>query len=95
MGDLLIRDFPAFAKSRIAAAAKEAGHSVSEEAKLRLVQSVVDGETGARKSKSAYDVIRGAVLEHDAILTDEEHAEFMRAVDEMRKDRGRPAPDFE
>jgi len=95
MSDLLIRDFPAFVKSRIALAAKEAGHSISEEAKLRLVQSVVDNETGARKPKSAYDVIRGAFLLHDAILSDEEHAEFMRAVDEMRKDMGRPAPDFE
>jgi plasmid stability protein len=95
MGDLLIRDFPAFVKNRIAAAAKEAGHSISEEAKLRLVQSVVDDETGTRKPKSAYDEIRGAFLEHDAILSDEEHSEFMRAVDEMRKDMGSPAPDFE
>jgi antitoxin FitA len=95
MGDLLIRDFPTFVKGRIAEAAKEAGHSISEEAKLRLVQSVVDDETGVRTRKSAYDVIRGAFLEHDAILTEEEHAEFMRAVDEMRKDPGRPVPDFE
>lgn len=95
MGDLLIRDFPAFVKGRIAEAAKEAGRSVSEEAKLRLVQSVVDDESGTRRPKNAYDEIRGAFLKHDAILTEEEHAEFMRAVDEMRKDIGRPAPDFE
>ena len=95
MSDLLIRDFPNFAKSRIAAAAKEAGRSISEEAKLRLIQSVVDDGTGVRKPKSAYDVIRGAFLEQDAILTEEEHTKFMRAVDEMRKDMGRPAPDFE
>ena len=95
MSDLLIRDFPSFAKSRIAAAAKEAGHSISEEAKLRLVQSVVGNESSMRKSKNAYDDIRSAFLEQDAILTEEEHADFTRAVDEMRKDMGRPAPDFE
>lgn len=95
MGDLLIRDLPAFAKSDIAAAAKQAGHSISEEAKLRLIQSVVDRKASARKPQSAYDAIRSAFLAEGAILTEEEHSEFMRAVDEMRKDLGRPAPDFE
>lgn len=95
MGDLLIRDFPNFVKQRIAEAAKQSGRSISEEAKLRLVQSVVDDETGARKPKSAYDELRGFFLQHDAILTDEEHAEMMRAIDEMRKDMGRPMPELE
>jgi antitoxin FitA len=95
VGDLLIRDFPSFVKERIAEAAKQGGRSLSEEAKLRLVQSVVDDETGARKAKSAYDELRGAFLRNDAILTDEEHAEMMRAIEEMRKQPARPLPDFE
>jgi hypothetical protein len=95
MGDILIRDFPSFVKQRIAEAAKESGWSVSEEAKRRLVQSVVDDEKGVSKPKSAYDELRGAVLRHDAILTDEEHAEMMKSIEEMRKDMGRPVPEFE
>lgn len=95
MGDLLIRDFPAFVKERIAEAAKQGGRSLSEEAKLRLVQSVVDDEKGDREPRSAYDELRGFFLRHDAILTEEEHAEMTRTMDEVRKDMGRPVPDFE
>jgi hypothetical protein len=95
MGDLLIRNIPTFVKGRLTDAAKQGGRSISEEAKLRLVQSVVDDETGTRRPKSAYDELRGFFLRHDAILTDEEHAEMMEAIDEMRKDMGRPVPEFE
>lgn len=95
MDDLLISDLPTFVKGRIAAAADEAGHSIAEEARRRLVQSVVDEGTGARSPENAYDVLRGIFLAHDAILSDEEHAEFMQAVDGMRNDAGRPVPDFE
>ena len=95
MGDLLIRNFPSFVKERIAEAAKQGGRSISEEAKLRLVQSVVDDETGVQKPKTAYDELRGFFLEQDAIMTDEEHTEFMRAVDDLRRDEDRPLPDWE
>jgi antitoxin FitA len=94
MGDLLIKNFPSFVESRIVEAAKQRGRSTSEEAKLRLVQSVVDDETGVRRPKSAYDELRGALLAADAILSDEEHAEFIKAVDELRKDMGRAPPDL-
>ncbi len=95
MSDLLIRDFPSFVKQRIADAAKQSGRSLSEEAKRRLVQSVVDDEKEGREPPSAYDELRGYFLRHDAILSDEEHAEMMRSIDEARKLPARPVPDFE
>ena len=95
MGDLLIRNFPSFVKERIAEAARQSGRSLSEEAKLRLVQSVVDDEKPDREPRNAYDEIRGFFLQHDAILSDEEHAEMKRAIEAMRKAPGRPVPEFE
>ena len=95
MGDMLIRNFPALVKERIAEAAKRSGRSISEEAKRRLVQSVVDDEKGASKPLSAYDELRGAFLAHDVLLTDAEHAGMMEAIDELRKRPARPLLDFE
>ncbi|MGE0279870.1 MAG: plasmid stabilization protein [Rhizobiaceae bacterium] len=95
MSDLLIRDFPSFAKSRIADAAKQNGTSISTEAKRRLIQTLVEDETGTRRTMSAWDELRAAFFEADAILTDEEHEDFMKAIEEGRRDMGRPAPDFE
>lgn len=95
MGDLLIRDFPSFVKQRIADAARQSGRSLSEEAKRRLVQSVIDDGKEEREPPNAYDELRGYFVRHDALLTDEEHVEMMRFIDEVRRLPARPLPEFE
>jgi antitoxin FitA len=95
MGDLLVRGLPDAVKANLADKARQGGRSLSDEVKLRLVQSLVDDEKNPRRYDNAYSSIRRAFIEADALMTDEEHAEFMRAIEEARKDMGRPAPDFE
>jgi hypothetical protein len=75
-------------------AVRRKGHSISDEVKLRLAPTVAEQDAGtALEKRSAWDEIRGAL--GDNLMTDEEHAEFMRVVEETRKDFGRPPPDFE
>ena len=95
MGDLLVRGIPDAVKTNLAERAKQGGRSLSDEVKLRLVQSLVDDERNPRRYDNAYDAIRRAFVEANAIMSDEEHAEFMRGIEEVRKDMGRPLPDFE
>ena len=94
MGDLLIRNISSDLKSTLAQKAAQSGRSLSEEAKIRLRRSL-ESEEGPLDTRNAWDVLRGAFVDADALLTEEEHEEFMRAVEEGRKDMGRPAPDFE
>lgn len=95
MGDMLIRNIPEGVKSSLTIKARQGGRSLSEEVKLRLVQSLVEDERQPQKSENAYEAIRRVFVEADALMTEEEHAEFMRAIEEGRKDMGRPVPDFE
>jgi len=96
MGDLLIRNMPDALKAGLAKKAEQNGRSLSEEAKARLRQSLLDdADTAIRPKRNAYDALRSIFVEEDALLSDEEHAEFMRAIEESRKDIGRPVPDFE
>lgn len=95
MGDLLVRGLSDSVKASLADKAKQGGRSLSEEAKLRLVQSLVDDEQNPRRYENAFSALRRAFIEADAILSNAEHEDFMRAIEEVRKDMGRPAPDFE
>ena len=95
MSDLLVRDLPDAVKANLADKAKHGGRSLSDEVKLRLVQSLVDDEQHPKRYDNAFNAIRRAFIENDALMTDEEHAEFMRGIEEGRKDMGRPPPDFE
>ena len=95
MSDLLVRDLPDAVKANLADKAKQGGRSLSDEVKLRLVQSLVDDEQHPKRYDNAFNAIRRAFIEADALMTDEEHAEFMRGIEESRRDVGRPPPDFE
>ena len=95
MGDLLVRDIPEAVKMNLAEKAKQGGRSLSDEVKLRLVQSLVDDERNPRRRDNAYNAIRRAFVEANALMSDEQHAEFTRGTEEVRKDFGRPLPDFE
>jgi len=94
MGDLLIRNIPEAIRNRLAKKAAEGGRSLSDEAKLRLVQSLAQEDDGPKKYANAYEAIRSAFVESDALMSPEEHARFMRAIEEGRKDMGRPVPDL-
>jgi antitoxin FitA len=94
MGNLLVRDISPALKADLSEAARRKGHSMSEEVKLRLAPSGAKSEVGrAPEQRSAWDEIRAAL--GDNLMTDEEHADFMRVIEETRKDFGRPPPDFE
>jgi antitoxin FitA len=96
MGDLLIRNIPDALKADLTKRAELNGRSLSEEAKARLRKSLLDdADTTVRPKRNAYDALRSIFVEEDALLSDEEHAEFMRAIEEGRRDTGRPVPDFE
>jgi hypothetical protein len=54
-----------------------------------------DDEERPHKDRGAYDSIRRVFVEAGALMTDDEHTEFMRAIMKGRKAVGRPAPEFE
>ena len=95
MSDLLVRGVPDAVKTSLAEKAKQGGRSLSDEVKLRLVQSLVDDEVNPRRYDNAYSAIRRIFIEQDALMSAEEHAEFTRAIEEIRKDTTPPVPDFE
>jgi antitoxin FitA len=95
MGDLLIRDVSDAIKNGLADKARQGGRSLSDEVKLRLSKSLAEDEVGPEGRRNAYEVLRGVFVDADALMTDEEHAEFMRAIEEGRRDFGRPVPDME
>ncbi len=95
MGDMLIRNIPDAVKNGLAEKARQSGRSLSDEANLRLARSLAEDEQQPRKFENAYEMIRSAFVEADALMTEEEHAEFMRGIEEGRRDMGRPVPDFE
>ena len=94
MGNLLVRDISPALKADLSEAARRNGHSMSEEVKLRLAPNEVKPAAGrAPEKRSAWDEIRAAL--GDNLMTDEEHADFMKVIEETRKDFGRSPPDFE
>ncbi|PWK68420.1 plasmid stabilization protein [Aminobacter sp. AP02] len=95
MGDLLIRNIPEAVKEGLTDRARQGGRSLSDEVMLRLVRSLAEDEQTPAVTKNAYQMLRSVFEDNDALMSDEDHAEFMQAVEEMRKDMGRPVPDLE
>jgi antitoxin FitA len=96
MSDLLIRDLPAAMKADLEQKARQNGRSLSEEAKAQIGRSLaIEDAPPERKYSNAYEAIRSAFVENDALMSDEEHAEFMRAIQDGRRDLGRPPPELE
>ncbi|MDB5555513.1 MAG: plasmid stabilization protein [Rhizobium sp.] len=90
MGDLLIRDVPDSLKRDLSEAARKAGRSLSDEAKLRLTQDVNAQEA---PKMSGADFVAGI----QALFADipyEEREEFAKIMDEVearrKTDFGRP-----
>ncbi len=94
MGDLLIRNISDDLRSALKARAVAGGRSQSEEAKAML-EGVVKAE--AQRSEkpfvSAWEAL--ADIRRDYGVTDEEHAEFMKIIQEGRKVPDRPPPFFD
>jgi plasmid stability protein len=95
MGDLLIRNISDALKRDIAAAADRTGRSLSDEAKELLRKGLIaEKDFKPMEELNAYDALRAAVA--DCLMTDEEHDEFMAAIEESRKnDLARPGFEFE
>ncbi len=94
MGNLLVRDLPSELKAKISEAANSNGRSMSEEVKARLQADFDDVDVASDvKNGSVFDEIRAVFS--DTLMTDEEHDDFMRVIEEGRRDFGRPPPDFE
>jgi plasmid stability protein len=94
MGNLLIRDLAPALKAKISSAANSNGRSMSEEVKARLQEDYADTDVPERgKTKSAFDEIRAVFS--GTLMSDEEHEEFMRVIEESRRDFGRPPPNSE
>ncbi len=94
MGDLLIRNVSEAMKIDLAKKARESGRSLSEEAKVRIRNSLAEEGEPKRKFANAYEAIRSAFEEAGAI--DDEYAKIMDEIEADRKrDFGRPLPDFE
>ena len=95
MGDMLIRNVPDAVKSNLAKKARQSGRSLSDEVKLRLAKSLLDDEKQPEKFDNAYDAIRSVFVNSNALMTDDEHAEFMDDINTMRRTPPRAVADFE
>ncbi|MAS04478.1 MAG: plasmid stabilization protein [Ahrensia sp.] len=92
MSDLLIRNIPDHLKDDISRRAKETGRSLSDEVKELLRKGLLaDLEKQPPAGETAYDAIRRAFA--GVSLSDEEHGDLIRSVEEGREDMGRPVPD--
>ena len=92
MGDLLIRDVPDDLKANLAAAARKAGHSLDEEAKLRLRSSMTES-SASRMSGSDFIKSIQALLEDIPMDEREAFSDIMDDIEAGRKrDAGRPSP---
>lgn len=83
MGDLLIRDIPDSLKQDLSEAARRAGRSLSDEAKLRLTRNTMAPE--ATKASGAEFVAGIQALFAD--IPDEEREEFAKIMDEVEAGR--------
>lgn len=96
MGDILIRNVSKAVKTQLVDSAKINGRSLSDEIRERLARSLVSEKAGEPpKFANAYEAIRSAFVEADALMSDDEHARFMGDVDRMRHSPPRPVSDFE
>jgi len=85
VADIVIRDVPEHMRAELEARARQSGRSLSDEAKA-LLDDVIEAGRARQVSpqRSLFDVAR----EHfdGAWMTEEEHADFMQAVEEMRRE---------
>jgi plasmid stability protein len=94
MTDLLIRDIPADMKKKIAASAKSAGRSLSDEAKRLILAGLRHEAAKAGAPKDPAKALRA--IFHGENEDDEEFARIMDEIEaERKRDFGRPPPDFE
>jgi plasmid stability protein len=92
VADLLIRGIPDHLKNHIAKRAGDTGRSLSDEAKELLRKGfVAESNKPLPAGETAYDALRRSLS--GVRLTGEDHAELMQAIEEGRKDMGRPAHD--
>lgn len=95
MGDLLIRNIPEHLKKGIEQAARRDGQSLSAKSIDLLRRSLAeDMAAQERPFVSAWDALRSAFVEHDAV--DDEYSKIMDEIEaERKRDFGRPLPDLE
>lgn len=85
MGDLLIRNFPEDLKRVLSEAAHKNGRSLSDEAKDALRTGIAVAKRDKHLAQcNAYDDFRQAFS--GALLSDEEHDDMMRAIDDWRRE---------
>lgn len=89
MGDLLIRNLDNALKNRLRDEARQNGRSLSEEASVRLRQSLSSEDKD--KEKSAGEILRAIVENSDAYWTEEELA----AIGASRHEPDREPPGFD
>ncbi|MEQ8400975.1 MAG: hypothetical protein RIB53_02925 [Roseitalea porphyridii] len=93
MADIVIRNVPEHVRAALEARARQSGRCLSDEAKALLDDVIEAGRARQAGELNAFDALREAF--EGAFMTDEEHADFMQAIEEMRREGGRPVPDFE
>ncbi|QBK32129.1 FitA-like ribbon-helix-helix domain-containing protein [Roseitalea porphyridii] len=84
MADIVIRDVPEHMRADLEARARQSGRSLSDEAKALLDDVIEAGRARQAGQHNAFDALREAF--EGAFMTDEEHADFMQAVQEMRRE---------
>jgi antitoxin FitA len=89
MGDLLIRNLDNALKNRLRDEARQNGRSLSEEASVRLRQSL--SSEGKDEEKSAGEILRAIVENSDAYWTEEELA----VIEASRHEPDREPPRFD
>ncbi|SCB31746.1 hypothetical protein GA0061100_108200 [Rhizobium hainanense] len=96
MSDLLIRDISEPMKQDIAERAKQAGRSLSDEAKELLRKALVAENSETENSRlSAWDLLRPILYDGDDVAATE-YARIMDEIEvERKKDFGRSVEDFE
>ena len=97
MGDMLIRGIPDAIKTELTQLARDEGKSLSETAVDLLRKGMAaDRADRAKPKQSAWDALRSAFIDADAVDHDGEFAKIMDEIEaERKKDFGRPVPDFE
>lgn len=90
MGDLLIRNIPEHLKKELERAAKRDGQSLSAKSIDLLRRSLAEDTAAPEKPfVSAWDALRSAFVEHDAV--DDEYSKIMDEIEaERKRDFGRP-----
>ena len=95
MSDLIIHDVPESLVSQLSDVARASGRSPSEEAIAMLNEALSkqQAKISAAKPGNAWEFFRAAIGE-DNLMTEEEHAEFMQAIEEGRHGPDRLTPNF-